>query len=576
MKSSDYIVQFLAEHGIRHAYGYQGTMIAHFADSLGQSRLIKNHVCRSEQGAAFAAVGEAKITGKPALAYSTSGPGAANLLNGVADAYFDSAPVIFITGQLNTYEYLDLPGIRQHGFQQMDVVSIMRPITKYCVKVEREDDLRYVLERAFYTAVHGRPGPVVIDLPMNMQRMDVDPQQMRGFTPSEATGEQPDRTGAAAAIVTAAERAEQPVLVLGSGLTRTDREITRKAVDKLGIPVLTSLPGRDILPADHPLNFGFIGAAYGHRYANLIINKKADLIVALGCSLCRRQTGMKTESFAAEADIIRVDTDPVELQRKVHADETAFLTDCRSVVRELLNRPEHDLADRRWIDKCRTIKERLEALDAADPERAPNRTVELISRYTQDAAVVCCDVGQHQVWGAQSYRLGEGQRMLSSGGHGCMGFSLPAAIGAQAASGCPVITLTGDGSLQMNIQELEWIRHERLPITLFVLNNSTLGLIHQQQNALFDGRYIASTDAGGYSHPDFTAVAAAYGIHARAAADDAELEAILQELDLSIPNLIDIKLSEDSNAFPKTCFGEPMHNQQPYMPKELMEELLAL
>ena len=181
MKSSDYIVEFLASKGIKHCYGFQGTMIAHMVDSIGRSDKLINHVCYNEQGAAYAAVGEAKVSGKPTVAYATSGPGAANLISGIADAYFDSAPVIFFTGQLNTTEYLSIDGIRQHGFQEMDVTSIIKPIVKYCRMVKNPYEIREILEEAFYYATEGRPGPVLIDIPMNMQRMEINPDEMKGF-----------------------------------------------------------------------------------------------------------------------------------------------------------------------------------------------------------------------------------------------------------------------------------------------------------------------------------------------------------------------------------------------------------
>lgn len=576
MKTSDFIADFLVEHGIKHCYGYQGTMIAHLVDSLCRNGNLQNHVCYNEQGAAFAAVGEAKASGRVTFAYSTSGPGAANLISGIADAYYDSVPVIFVTGQLNTYEYLSIPGIKQHGFQEMDVVDTVKPVVKYCVKVEHENDLKRIFEEAYYMATEGRPGPVLIDLPMDMQRMDIDPESIPGFEPPEKKKTVVNYSSIADDIIKALSEAERPIIALGNGICRSSRDQVRKMIRKLGVPVVTSMLGRDIMPYDDPLNFGFIGAAYGHRYANMITHKKADLIVSLGCSLCKRQTGMKTENFAKGAKIIRVDIDKLELERKIHSEEVSYLADCNDVVAALCASEGSDLASSKWLKICSIIRDKLKAFDDSCEEREPNKVVELISRYTSQAGAICCDVGQHQVWGAQSYDVRDGQRLLFSGGHGAMGFSLPASIGAYYAVGKPVVDIVGDGSMQMNIQELQWVFREQIPVSIFVMNNQSLGLIQQQQDDIFEGRYYSSVAEGGYETPDFAEIGKAYKINSCVINSKNELEETLKNLDMSKPNLIEMKLDIKSRAYPKTFFGEEMHNQKPYMPEELLEEILNM
>jgi acetolactate synthase-1/2/3 large subunit len=575
MKTSDFIANFLVEHGITHCYGFQGTMIAHLVDSLCRNEKLQNHVCYNEQGAAFAAVGEAKASGRVTFAYSTSGPGAANLISGIADAYYDSVPVIFVTGQLNTYEYLSVPGIKQHGFQEMDVVDTVRPLVKYCEKVEHENDLKRIFEEAYYRATEGRPGPVLIDLPMDMQRQEIDPDSVPGFVPPEVKEVKADCGSIAGDIVKALSEAERPVIALGNGICKSSRDQVRTMIRKLGVPVVTSMLGRDIMSCDDPLNFGFIGAAYGHRYANIITHKKADLIISLGCSLCKRQTGMKTENFARNARIIRVDIDPLELERKIHSTEESYLADCNDVVAALCATEAHELASEKWLAICSDIREKMKEFDDSCDEREPNKVVGLISNYTGAAGAICCDVGQHQVWGAQSYDVREGQRLLFSGGHGAMGFALPASIGAYYACNKPVITIAGDGAFQMNIQELQWVYRENLPVTMFVMNNRSLGLIQQQQDDIFDGRYYSSVAEGGYLTPDFCEIGKAYKISSYRAEGREELEKVLQQLDLSRPNLVEVILDVKSRAYPKTFFGEEMHNQKPYMPKELLDSLLA-
>ena len=585
MRASDYIADFLAEHGIRHCYGYQGTMIAFFVDAVCRDPRLFNHVCYNEQGAAFAAVGEAKITGRPTLAYATSGPGAANLISGIADAYYDSAPVIFITGQLNTYEYQNIPGLKQHGFQEMNIVDMVSPVVKYARQVKTTEELPDILEKAYHAAVSGRPGPVLIDLPMNIQREEINTDKISVSAGESSEVPYDDLCEIADLIIHSISEAERPVLLLGNGVVNQDRGALRDMISKLGLPVVTSLPGRDILPEDHPLNFGYLGYAYGHRYANIIINKKTDLIISLGCNLNHRQTGMKTEIFAEKARIIRVDIDLAELQRKVHKDDICCYADCKDIIRvvsekldaaPLSGKEKKYRKLKTWLEICSGIKSLLMVYDQSDPLRQPNSLVSMISDKTENAGAIICDVGQHQMWGAQSYKLRGHQRMIFSGGHGAMGFSLPAAIGAHYACGKPVITITGDGSLQMNIQELQWIHREKIPVTVFVMNNRALGLIHQQQDALFQSRYFSSVKEGGYLVPDFCRVADAYGINSYKAPDGEMLENILEHIDLNVPNLVEIILPEDSCAAPKTSFGEAMHNQSPFIPENIMNHILAL
>jgi len=576
MKSSDYIVSFFAGKGIDHFFGYQGTMIAHFVDSVYQSKDVENHVCYNEQGAAFAAVGYAKAKGRCGLAYATSGPGALNLVSGIADAYYDSTPVIFITGQLNTYEYTGIEGIRQNGFQETDVVSIVKSITKYTVKVEKAEDIRYVLEKAWYEANTGRRGPVVIDLPMDMQRQDIDPDSMKGFLPdTECIFDDPQK--AAEEISDALNESRRPVILLGNGIIKdsdTHYKI-KKIAEKADIPIVTSMLGRHLMSENDRLNFGYLGGGYGHRYANMIVYKKADLIISLGCSMCKRQTAMNTEKFAEDALIMRVEIDPHELKRVLHQDERDFFTDCRSVIDELVKKTCVKRFED-WLETCSKIKSMLKSFDDSCEERKPNKYIEAISDFAEDSMPICCDVGQHQVWGTQSFKLKPAQRLLISGGHGAMGFSLPAAIGAYYALGKRAFVIAGDGAIQMNIQELQWVVREQIPVTIFVMNNNSLGLIHQQQDDIFESRYAGSTDEGGYTTPDFTDVAQAYGISAKKAESIPELISVLEKTDMNKPALIEIILETDSKASPKTYFGEEMYNQRPYMPDDLMKEILDM
>ena len=310
-KVSDYLVDAFIKHQITHIFGYQGTMIAHFVDSICKNDKLKNHSCYNEQGAAFAAVGYAKATGKTGVAYATSGPGALNLVSGIADAYFDSTPTLFLTGQINQNEYTGIKTIRQHAFQEVDIVSTVQAYTKYCVQIKRKEDIRYELEKALFLAQEGRKGPVLLDIPMNIQREYIEPEKLRSFLPKEISIKEIENEKIAQEILHKIKQAKKPVLLLGNGVRKHSEGhfYLKKFIEKIHIPVLTSMPAKHLFSSQNPLYAGYIGAAYGCRAANMIASKKADLIVSIGCSMCKRQTGIQTKQFAKDAEIIRVDID---------------------------------------------------------------------------------------------------------------------------------------------------------------------------------------------------------------------------------------------------------------------------
>ncbi|MCB5388123.1 thiamine pyrophosphate-binding protein [Blautia glucerasea] len=636
MKVTDYIVEFLQRKGIHDFFGYQGTMIAHLVDSIEKNPHTKSHSSYHEQGAAFAACGYAQAGERCACAYATSGPGAANLISGIADAYFDSLPVVFLTGQLNTYEYSGIPGLRQQGFQEIDIVAMAKPVTKYAVQIREDEDIVKALNKAYHIANSGRKGPVLIDLPMNIQRGDVkkpvydmslaemgldqacESSLDAAANGSEATartlevkpganetidsvqladGETSHCTALAAdAIRHALAEAQRPVIMLGHGVSdKAVRDQLFTLARQWKLPVITSVLEMSALPWDDPLNFGCIGGAYGHRYANMIANAKSDLLICLGISLCTRQIGTKVHEFAKNAKIIRVDIDQYNLQRNIHENgmgEMKFCADAAEVIRLLAESAEnakcardfakkydnpaiYDFSD--WLAVCKDIRTSLRAVDDATPERYPNRMIAALSDALTDTAAVAVDVGQHMVWSYQSFHNQKDQKLLFSGGHGAMGYALPAAIGAYYATGKPVACICGDGAFQMNIQELEWVRRENLPITMMVMNNHALGMIRHLQRDYFGQVYADTSEGSGFSSCSFAEVAKAYGIssvcmEAGQAAEKAST--FLQGT--QAPKLLEIRMEPGTFAYPKTCLGEPIHNQQPYIPKDVYERLLNL
>lgn len=594
MKLSDYVVAFLQKKGIRHFFGYQGTMIAHLVDSIERNPDTENHSSYNEQGAAFAACGYAQAKEECACAYATSGPGAVNLLSGVADAYYDSLPVIFLTGQLNTYEYSGIKGLRQQGFQETDIVAMAKPITKYAVQIRDAEDIVTELNKAYHIATTGRRGPVLIDLPMNIQRGEVEnPVYDMEFEEDVCGVEMEEAVETASAhilhgtdeavraICDELEQAKRPVIMLGHGV---DSAVSQQKLIRFArshqIPIITSVLAKSVLAYDDPQNFGCIGGAYGHRYANMIANAKSDLLLCFGISLCTRQIGTKVNEFAKGAKIIRVDLDPYNLQRNIHENgenEIKILAETGTLIQALDKVPcreQEGISD--WMVVCSEIRENLQAVDDALPERYPNRMIGELSDMLKDTGAIAVDVGQHMVWSYQSFKNREGQKLLFSGGHGAMGYALPAAIGAYYATGKPTACICGDGAFQMNIQELEWVKRENLPVKIMVMNNEALGMIRHLQRDYFDCLFAGTTDGCGFASCDFSKVAAAYGIPScRMHCEDVKEEAP-QFMEGQGPKLLEVMLEHGTFAYPKTCLGEPIHNQQPYAPKSVYDHLMAL
>ena len=561
MNVSDHIVEFFLNKGIEDFFGYQGTMIVFLVDAIHRNPRAHNHSCYNEQGAAFAACGYAQATGHCSMAYATSGPGAINLLNGVADAWSDSKPVIFITGQINTHEYLNIKGIRQQGFQEIDVVSMAKPITKYCTQITKAEDVRYEFEKAWYIANEGRRGPVLLDLPMDVQRAVIDDwNSLRSYTPE---AQEEIASVDIEWLHSEIKNSKKPLLMVGNGVDNSRYAQLRKFVEVNDLPVVTTLLAKKFLPADHPLNFGVVGGAYGHRSANMLVYK-TDLLVVLGASMCTRQTGTRRKEFAPNAKIIRFDIDSQQLKIQIQDSEQNIVADVNDLI-DYLGRSRITSDITQWVEYGQKIRQEYKVFDDSCEERIPNNHIQTISRILPDDISVVSDVGQHMMWIGQSFNLKSKQRLLFSGGLGSMGYSIPAAIGAYYATRRPAVAICGDGSFQMNIQELQWIVREQLPIAIIVLNNHCLGMIRCNQSDFIDGRYEGSCEGYNYSPCNIVGIAKAYGIESYATNEENQLQDLLS--DVTKPILIELPLNRDTVAAPKTYFGEPMWNQQPYFKK---------
>lgn len=568
MKATDYIARTLADKGVKFVFELTGGMITHLLDSLAREDRIRIVSCHHEQSAAFAAEAVARLTGIPGVALATSGPGATNLLTGIGSCYFDSVPAVFITGQVNTTELRPRKDMRQSGFQEADIVAIAGPLTKAAWMVDDAGDLPAALERAFAIARAGRPGPVLLDVPMDVQRAEISPPSGRGEDLEPRMETSPSVASAAVrmALDTMAS-ATRPLILAGGGIRAAGAaEALRSFASLTGIPVVTSLMGLDALPYGQPERVGMIGS-YGNRWANLAL-RRSDALLVLGSRLDVRQTGSDVAAFAAGKRIVRVDVDPAELGARlldaftVHRDVGDFL---RAALSELhgtsaVNRLATWAAEiaglrAKWPD----IDEYV-SIDGINPARFMHQ----LSQASGSARTYVVDVGQNQMWAAQSLELDEDQRFLTSGGMGAMGFGLPAAIGAAlAAGGRPVVGVSGDGGLQVNLQELETVARLELPIKLIVLNNRCLGMVRQFQDDYFDSR--RQSTVVGYGCPDFVTVAEAFEIPARTLGEEAQVVAALEWLwaDETRPALLEVNLSQRSCVSPKVQFGNPVHRMSP-------------
>ncbi|MDZ4655337.1 MAG: thiamine pyrophosphate-binding protein [Coriobacteriia bacterium] len=560
MKASDYIATFLAEQGVRTVYEMAGGMITHLLDSLHRLGDIEIVSVHHEQAAAFAAEAGARMTGVPGVAMATSGPGATNLLTAIGSCFFDSVPVVFITGQVNTHELRGDSGVRQAGFQETDIIAVASPLTKAAWQVMSAEDVPGMLAVAFRLALEGRPGPVLLDIPMDVQRQQVDAPSRAVGTPVRKVPEGID------AILDEIARAERPLVLAGGGVRSAGAATSvRELTEILSIPVVNSLMGVDVLPYDHSLRVGLIGT-YGNRWANLAL-RDADCVVVLGARLDVRQTGADTESFSAKKTLVRVDIDPAQLLWRipsklvVRADIGAFAWTALERARERVW-PD-------WSGWCETIEAyRYEWPDEGELAGItginPAKFMHALSARGGAASAYVVDVGQNQMWAAQSLRLCDGQRFLTSGGMGAMGFALPAAIGAAlAAPGKPVVAITGDGGAQVNIQELETIARLGLPVKIVVLNNECLGMVRQFQDELFESRYQSTL--WGYGAPDFVSISGAYGIRARAVETPVEVDDALDWLmsEPAEPGLLEVKLNTSTCVRPKVSFGNPVYVMDP-------------
>ncbi len=547
-------------HGLREIYVYPGGTIAPVLDLMDEAG-IEIFCARHEQGAGYAALAVARLTGRPQVVMVTSGPGVTNVVTAVADAYFDSTPLVVLTGQVGTGDMRGHLPIRQRGFQEVDTIALLRPITKAQFLPLTPDAVPEMIEQAFALAAEGRPGPVVVDLPMNVQRgeLTVAPR-----VPSRAAQlERDPPSPSAQSIAQAAEwlaAAERPVIIAGQGvlLAGAHRELRRLA-DRALIPVSQSLLGLGAYPTNAPLALGFHGHT-GNQTAGLAIHN-ADLVLVVGSRLDVRQTGTRTDAFAPAARVVRIDLDEAELCHSRVDSHLNLHADARRALGALdvaLAGTEPPPARRRWLEQIGEWRCRHALTFERDGVLKPQLVIETLNRLTKGESLVCVSgVGSHQQWTARHFDFDYPRRVwLTSGGHGAMGFDLPVAIGAQRVDPHQrVLCFVGDGSLQMNIQELATIVSYALPVKIVVLDNHRLGIVSQFQKL----NWQRDPTCGDKWNPDFAAIARAWGLSARTVTDVTDIErAGRWLLDVPGPALLHCVVDPAEDVSPMLLGGQTM------------------
>ncbi|RJQ28165.1 MAG: biosynthetic-type acetolactate synthase large subunit [Peptococcaceae bacterium] len=543
MTGAQALIRCLEEENVELVFGYPGGAILPVYDALYHSK-IRHILVRHEQGAAHAADGYARVTGKVGVCMATSGPGATNLVTGIANAYMDSVPMVLITGQVPTTQ------VGTDSFQEVDITGITMPVTKHNYLVKDPRQLPKIVRQAFHIAATGRPGPVLIDLPRDVAQAEIDfayPENVNlpGYRPTYRG--HPSMVQQIARVIMEAER---PVIYAGGGVIGADAaEELKMLAETISAPVTNTLMGLGSFPGSHPLFLGMLGL-HGTRYANLAVTG-CDCLIAVGARFDDRVIA-KVTGFAPNAKVIHIDIDPAEIGKNVRA-HLPVVGDVKQVLQSLLallRRKEN----REWFSHVQALKAEFPLRYRQGDKLKPQYVIERISEITRGEAIIVTDVGQHQMWAAQYYQFKKPRTFISSGGLGAMGYGLPAAVGAQlGAPDRKVILITGDGSIQMTMQELGTAAEQRLPLKIFVLNNRQLGMVRQLQEFYCDRRYMAVDFS---FNPDFAGLAGIYGMEGYTVENAERLAEILPAvLQSPKPVIVDCLVCGKENVMPMVLAG---------------------
>ena len=586
MRVADYIFKYLADQGVRHVFLVTGGGAMFLNDALGKEKRLK-YVCNlHEQACAIAAEGYARVTGTPGVVSVTTGPGGTNAVTGVAGAWLDSIPMLVISGQIKRETcmafYPELK-LRQLGDQELNIVDVVRPITKYAAVVRKAEDIRYELEKAWYLCQNGRPGPVWLDVPLDIQAAQLDETSLAGYTVEQESLLPETSEVQLSEIVARLKRAERPAIIAGSGVRQSkSTELLRNLAEQHDIPVLTSISGIDLIESDHPLFFGRPGIL-GERSANFIM-QNSDFLLVLGTRMGLRIIGYAYDKIARAAFKVRVDADAGELQKPTFRPDVPVHADTGEFLKKLLPEiPADYRSSSDWLKYCRRLKKQYPVVTEEHRCRKDYVSTyvfaELIGRMSRPDTVVVTGNGVAYTSTFQAIPVQKNMRVFANQACASMGYGLPAAIGAAfAGEGREVVCLTGDGSLQMNLQELQTIKNYDLPLKLFVYNNGGYLSIKLTQRAFFNGNFVGSEAGSGIVLPDLEKLATAYGLPFARLSTNVEAEEKLSDiLSRKGPVIIEVMTDPFEVLSPKASSKQlpdcrivsaPLEDLFPFLPRD--------
>ena len=593
MKLTDYVAQFLVDQGVKYVFGLTGGAVVHLFDSVDKNPDITPIFTHHEQAASFAAEAYARVTNNLGAAFVTTGPGGTNALTGLCAAWLDSIPCIYISGQTRFEHTTQDKPIRQLGSQQINIVSVASHFSKFAVMVDDPNKIKYYLQKAIYIAKNGRPGPVWIDLPLNFQWMDIEPDKLPNFSPVEESLQEVSNNFEELLnkCLKMIKEAKRPLVLIGNGVRLGDATEEFKAfLEKFQIPFVTTWNSSDVIPTDNKFNLGRAGIAC-QRGANLAV-QNCDLLLSIGSHLSIPITGTNYQAFAREAKKIVVDIDPTEILFETVKRDLSIQCDAKIFLDMLLKNGFDKSTDiKQWLEKCAKYK----AYNGIPKEWKEQKTyvnpyvfIDALSDYLDSEDTIVVDGGGTALYMPfQSMKLKEGQRMIVSAGIGAMGSGIPESIGACFASNKKrTICFCGDGSMQFNIQELQTIYHHNLPIKIFLFNNDGYLAIRHTQIDFLNRNFVGSDSRGGVSLPDFQKVVAAYGIKITRIYNHIEMnEKIKWTLNSSDPVVCEIMIPSDQELIPRAGFkknadgtasGMPLEDMFPFLDrKEFFENMLV-
>ena len=574
---ADYVLDFLREKNVKHVPLLIGGAISFMVDSFSKKKKIKYIPVANEQSAAMIADAYSRSGAGYCCTMATSGPGATNLLTGIACSYFDSVPSMHICGQVNTYEQQGYEKstrkVRQVGFQETDIVNMSKPITKFSYKIKKPEEIRFILEKAYYISKSGRPGPVLIDIPMNLQKSWIYPNKIKKFKiPNKNNYNLNVNINK---LVKLLKKSQKPIIILGGGVrySNSDRML-KDFLKKFQIPIVATWSGTDLIDHNDKRYIGNIGV-YGNRSAN-IITQNSDLIICLGSRLDTRVTGGNPGSFAKKAKKIVIDIDKYELLKKRGLKIDLKINSDLKIFFNNFKKNKINIIRKNWLDKSINLKKQFcySKINNNNNKVNPYMFVLELSKILNKKSIIIGDTGSHLTWLMQSFKIKYGQMLFSAFGNSPMGYALPASIGAQIINKKKkIVSLNGDGSIQLNIQELQTLKKLKLPIKIIIFNNNGYGIIKQFQDLYLNKRYAASDRI--VSNPNFKILSKGYGINYHLIQNNKSLSKLKKIIRSNKSEIIEVNIEDNEKIVPKLEFGKPIDDLSPKVDLDKIAKYLS-